>query len=79
MLQESLLDIVVERLEKLCGISQKKTEDQVQSTEEKKRQRPVSRPPGHKLNRTSYQDEFVQLMNLLSEVIRISNDHQQSL
>lgn len=48
-LQESLLDIVVERLEKLCT-------------------------PAHKLNRTSYQDHFVQLMTLLSEVIRISNE-----
>jgi len=38
-----------------------------------------SHPPGYKLNRTSTQDEIVQLMKLLSEVIRISNDHQQHL
>ena len=111
-MQECLLDIVVDKLEKICGLKKKSAaapaqetivtapDDEVQTknpaekpvdvaaTEEKKseangaceeRKPTPARPVGYKLNKISHQDEIVQLLKLLSEVIRISNDHQQHL
>jgi hypothetical protein len=107
LLQECLLDIVVDKLEKICGLKKKSAaaspseavvtspDDEVQTkpsdvsgTEEKKseangapeeKKTASSRPVRYKLNKISHQDEIVQLLKLLSEVIRISNDHQQHL
>ena len=119
LLQECLLDIVVDKLEKICGLKKKSAaapaqetivtapDNEVQTknpaekpvddaekpvdvaaTEEKKseangaceeRKPTPARPVGYKLNKISHQDEIVQLLKLLSEVIRISNDHQQHL
>lgn len=113
LLQECLLDIVVDKLEKICCLKKKSAagasateavvtspDDEVQTknagekpadvsgTEEKKseangapeeKKAASSRPVGYKLNKISHQDEIVQLLKLLSEVIRISNDHQQHL
>ena len=109
LLQECLLDIVVDKLEKICGLKKKSAsaspseavvtspDDEVQTknagdkpadvggAEEKKseangapeeKKAASSRPVGYKLNKISHQDEIVQLLKLLSEVIRISNDHQ---
>lgn len=70
LLQESLLDIVVSRLEILCGLHKRKTASnstsqneevistEVKQAEEKKVQR-KARPPGYKLNHQSYQDEII--------------------
>lgn len=44
LLQESLLDIVVDKLEKLCGLKKKETADSTKS----------SRPPGYKLNKITH-------------------------
>jgi hypothetical protein len=112
LLQECLLDIVVDKLEKICGLKKKSAaaspsdtvatapDDEVQTKnaaekpaevaapEEKKseangaseeKKAASTRPLGYKLNKISHQDEIVQLLKLLSEVIRISNDHQQHL
>lgn len=108
-MQECLLDIVVDKLEKICGLKKKSAaaspsetvatapDDEVQtknaaekpaevaSPEEKRseekgaseeKKAASTRPLGYKLNKISHQDEIVQLLKLLSEVIRISNDHQ---
>jgi hypothetical protein len=45
LLQESLLDIVVDKLEKLCGLKKKETADGEKSS---------SRPPGYKLNKITH-------------------------
>jgi hypothetical protein len=48
LLQESLLDIVVDKLEKLCGLKNKE-KTSVESAE-----KASSRPPGYKLNKITH-------------------------
>jgi hypothetical protein len=112
LLQECLLDIVAEKLEKICGGLNKKSatafasvavvtspDDEVQTknaddkpaagTEEmkseanfapKEKKTVSSRPVGYKLNKISHQDEeIVQLLRLLSDMIRIINNLKQHL
>ena len=49
LLQESLLDIVVDKLEKLCGLKKKETKGG-----EPEKASSSSRPPGYKLNKITH-------------------------
>ena len=52
LLQESLLDIVVDKLEKLCGL--KKKETAAAGAAEPEKAASSSRPPGYKLNKITH-------------------------
>ena len=52
LLQESLLDIVVDKLEKLCGL--KKKETSAAGAAEPEKAASSSRPPGYKLNKITH-------------------------
>lgn len=52
LLQESLLDIVVDKLEKLCGL--KKKETAAAGGAEPEKAASSSRPPGYKLNKITH-------------------------
>ena len=51
LLQESLLDIVVDKLEKLCGLKKKEIPSGESPADKYKAS---SRPPGYKLNKITH-------------------------
>lgn len=64
LLQESLLDIVVKRLEIICGLHKKAAPSSGSSpaseeSSEAKKSSSKARPPGYKLNHQRYQDEVI--------------------
>ncbi|CDW79829.1 hect domain and rcc1-like domain-containing protein [Stylonychia lemnae] len=73
LLQDMLLDIIVQLLEKHCGIKPQKSSKGDEAQAQK------SSRPNQLSSRHQYQEELVQLLKILSEVIRISNDHQKQM
>eukprot|EP00347_Sterkiella_histriomuscorum_P020695 403336831 len=80
IIQEMLLDIIVEQLEHQCGIKQQNSTEasEIKSEESKEQQTQQQnlQKASKRMNRSQLSDEIVQLLKLLSEVIRISDDQQ---